>query len=284
MRRLHATLALVVATGCYGPKPQAGSSCASAPCPTGLVCSPASETCELVAVDAATDSAVDGPALDGPPLDAMPLDAPQPPQAMLVQQTTATSATMEPSLSVGLPAATTDGDVLVMIGGTPAGSLMSVTGGGASTWSRATSSTENYNIEVWFGRVDVASTSPITIAQNGATGHLRLWVGEWRGLAVPVLRDGEVASAGMVSPAQPPPITTPPMARDLVILGVADGAPNTFGVPEPDGWTALVPVTLESTVQVAWYRIYTAPVTVTATVAETAHKWDAALVAFRIAE
>ena len=44
----------VLVAACYAPKLQAGSPCDQGPCPAGLVCSPASLTCELVAIDAAT--------------------------------------------------------------------------------------------------------------------------------------------------------------------------------------------------------------------------------------
>lgn len=43
---------LVLVAACYAPHPPAGSPCDQGPCPVGLVCSPASLTCELVAVDA----------------------------------------------------------------------------------------------------------------------------------------------------------------------------------------------------------------------------------------
>lgn len=44
---------LLGVAACYAPNPQAGSPCATSPCPDGLVCSPATLTCERTAVDAA---------------------------------------------------------------------------------------------------------------------------------------------------------------------------------------------------------------------------------------
>jgi len=41
--------ALLVASACYSPHPQAGSPCPDNICPTGLVCSPATHTCEVTA-------------------------------------------------------------------------------------------------------------------------------------------------------------------------------------------------------------------------------------------
>ncbi len=61
-------LALVLLVGCYGAKAPAGAPCApDGSCPAGLVCSPASNTCEVTAVDA--------PRM----IDARPIDAAPPP-------------------------------------------------------------------------------------------------------------------------------------------------------------------------------------------------------------
>ncbi|HET9989301.1 MAG TPA: hypothetical protein VFQ65_12310, partial [Kofleriaceae bacterium] len=45
---------IVLLAACYAPHLGSGSPCSEGPCPAGLVCSPASQTCELVAVDAAS--------------------------------------------------------------------------------------------------------------------------------------------------------------------------------------------------------------------------------------
>lgn len=47
---------LLVVSGCFSPSPPAGTPCPNGVCPTGLVCSPASMTCETTAVDASIDS------------------------------------------------------------------------------------------------------------------------------------------------------------------------------------------------------------------------------------
>ena len=54
---------LLLLAACYAPHPGAGSPCSDGPCPPGLVCSPASQTCELTAVDASTSVPVDAPAV-----------------------------------------------------------------------------------------------------------------------------------------------------------------------------------------------------------------------------
>ena len=45
---------LALLAACYAPHLGTGSPCSEGPCPTNLVCSPATQTCELVAVDAAS--------------------------------------------------------------------------------------------------------------------------------------------------------------------------------------------------------------------------------------
>ncbi|MFN0249373.1 MAG: hypothetical protein ACKV2T_20980, partial [Kofleriaceae bacterium] len=61
---------IIVLVGCFSPSPQAGVPCAvSGECPTGLVCAPATNTCERFptttdaalggAIDSATDASID---------------------------------------------------------------------------------------------------------------------------------------------------------------------------------------------------------------------------------
>ncbi len=50
---------LLATTGCYSPHPQAGAPCPDGVCPTGLVCSAVTHTCELHAADASIDGAPD---------------------------------------------------------------------------------------------------------------------------------------------------------------------------------------------------------------------------------
>ncbi len=45
-------LAASLLVGCYSPSPQPGAPCADGRCPAGLVCSPATNTCERSAIDA----------------------------------------------------------------------------------------------------------------------------------------------------------------------------------------------------------------------------------------
>lgn len=64
---MRAALAIVL-VGCYAPSPQPGAPCANSRCPQGLVCSPATNTCEREAIDAAV---IDAP-IDAPVIDVMP--------------------------------------------------------------------------------------------------------------------------------------------------------------------------------------------------------------------
>ena len=262
--------------GCYAPHPQPGAPCGSGSCPAGLVCSPATQTCELHALDAALS---DSPApdarhdasIDAPP---PPVDAPSGPR--LVQQNTNhadSAATLSVTLA-NLPAA---GDVLVMIGGDPAGSLGSVTGGGA-TWTAAAKSTVNANVEIWVGVTD-GSSATVTIALPNTTSPMTIAVSEWAGLVATNLVDVTSIGDGLASPAVPAALTTT-NAKDLLLFGVGDGAPNTFGTPGPGSWTALDGVTGLIT-QGAWYRVVTATGTFGPGVGESNGHWDAALVALR---
>jgi hypothetical protein len=60
-RALPATAAITGLVACYGPTPPTGSPCGPGPCPAPLVCSPASQTCERTAVDAAAPDAWTSP-------------------------------------------------------------------------------------------------------------------------------------------------------------------------------------------------------------------------------
>ena len=46
-----------------------------------------------------------------------------------------------------------------MIGAAEHGGLASVTGGGVATWTRATRSLNNTNIEIWYGITDGSSAA-----------------------------------------------------------------------------------------------------------------------------
>ncbi len=242
------------------------------------MCSPATRTCERTAIDAA-------PAADAPPLDAAP-DTPRPPidapaTAMLVQQ--AANHADSDHVTISLASAPVSGDVLIMVGadihrGLPL--LGGVTGGGVATWNRAAVSSVNTNCEIWWGVTD-GSSSDVTIhGVSGDTSPKFGNVSEWSGLVTQAPVDGARALDGTTSPADPGAITTA-NAHDLLVFGVGDGVPNTFGVPAPGAWTALTPISADISLA-AWYRIQTVAGTVHPTVSETNGNWDAAVAAFTI--
>ncbi len=274
----RALIAIGVA-GCFTPQPPRGSPCATSPCPAGLVCSPATQTCELdpVAVDAR-------PAPDGmadAPIDARGLDA-APATAVLVQQITR-HVEVGASLSATLPSVPVSGHVLMMFGGNPSGPLATVSGGGVAVWTKLASSTVHLNLEVYAGVTD-GTSAVVTIDRPNANAPNTMWVGEWSGLAtLPIVGDGTAIADGVVSPAITAGVTTSPAGRDLVLFGVADGAGNTFGTPTPGAWIATTPIKGFSTHQSVWYRIEDANTTLDPSVTETSNQWDAALLALRIA-
>jgi hypothetical protein len=234
------------------------------------VCSPATQTCELRAIDAAVDtSSMIDAATDA-------VDAP-PNVPALQQQVTNYVATAD-SLSATLPATPAAGHLLVMIGATPAGGLTSVSGA-SSAWTLATSSLANANIEIWYAVAD-GSSATVTIARTNNMSNMWLAVSEWSGVTTPVVLEDAVAASGTTSPASAGSITTPGPA--LVMFGVANGSPNTFGAPTPGTWTLMTGVA-GADVQNEWYGVATGAGTFAPTVTETAHVWDAAIAAFRYA-
>jgi hypothetical protein len=263
---------VLAAAGCYSPHPQPGAPCGDGTCPAGLVCSPATQTCELEAIDAAVDDAPpDSPA------DAT-IDAPAP-TAHLVQQNVGSSALVASQLSIVLPNLPAAGNTLVFIGACPQAQLDGVAGGGIATWTRGAYSTVHGNIEIWYGVSDGTSA---TVTASLATCLGPFWgaVTEWSGLLASPADDAS-ATDGVTSPADPGPVTTT-HASDLLILGVTDNAPNTFGTPAPGTWTALDNPNSSFIKQASWYQIVSTPGDYDPRVPETSHTWDAALIALKI--
>jgi len=258
-------LIFAICGGCFAPHPQAGAPCPSGVCPEGLTCSPATQTCELRAVDARVP---DMPLVDtGGAIDSRPIE--------LLRQQITNYADTGPSLTATLPAPPTSGRMLVMIGANVSGALTSVTGGG-TTWTLATSSTRYANVEIWFGITD-GSSATVTITLNGSSSPIWMSVSEWSGLAA---LDAARSTFGATSPASAGAITT--TGPDLLLFAVADSVPNTFGTPTPGTWTAMTGTTGMYT-QLEWYRTEMVAGTYVPTVSETAGAWDAAIAAFHIA-
>jgi hypothetical protein len=205
----------------------------------------------------------------------VPVDAQQ--GSGLVQQVTAASEG-NTQLSATLTAAPASGHLLVMVGSAVQGPLMTVSGGGA-TWTMATRSTIHANVEIWYGITD-GSSSAVTITFTTITGQMWMSVSEWSGLVASSVVDKATATSGTSNPAASGSITTT-NARDLLIFGVGDRLPNTFGAPTGGPWTAMDGVTTTMFQQALCYRHVTATGTFAPTLPETGGYWDAGVVAFR---
>jgi hypothetical protein len=197
-------------------------------------------------------------------------------QVQPLQQASAYGPAPSQSLSATFPGTPEAGDVLVLVGATPLGSLASATGAAAS-WNRITRSTDNANIEVWVGVAD-GSGDTVTIARPGGTGEMAMAISAWRGVLASPAYDVAAARSGLASPATAGGLTTTGGSR-LLLFAVGSFLPNTFGVPVPDAWTALGGAEGGTIQHRTWYRIEAQGGTFAPTVTETDHRWDAALVA-----
>lgn len=195
-----------------------------------------------------------------------------------MQQITATSNNTNSPLVATLAARPSSGDLIVMIGAAEHGGLASVTGGGVATWMRATRSLNNTNIEIWYGISDGSSAA---VTATFPAYQLPIWmlVTDWSSMASTNLLDVTASTSGATSPASAGSITTT-FAHDLLIFGVADQTPNTFGVPQGT-WNAFTTVSSNATIQEVWYQIVTGTGTFAPGVTESHHSWDAAIAAFR---
>lgn len=218
-----------------------------------------------------TNAAVDSPPVE---IDAAIVDGPSVEAPMLVQQSVADAPNSNNPLVTTLPAPPIAGHLLVAIGADEAGRLSAVTGGGVASWSLAAQSLANTNIEVWYGVTDGSSATVTVTAEQDS---LPMWVvvGEWSGASV---FDGAKTAYASTSPASAGALSV--HAGDLVIFGVADQSPTTFGMPE-GGWIALMPVSSNHTEQRVWFTVAAATGTLAPSVTETALQWDAAVAAFR---
>jgi hypothetical protein len=209
----------------------------------------------------------------------------------IVQQQIATSATSTvTSLSV-TPTTTTVGNVLVMIGANWGCNLLSVSGGGVTTWQRAAYSTSNSNVEIWYGVVDTASSAAVVATLNtqaspagcGSTASGAQWMNftEWSGLWAAV--DAANAQAGSTSSASAPSITTT-NASDLLLFGATESTSNSFGAsPTPGTWTAMTSPTATWTKQSSWYQNVAASGAYQPAVTDSGStfRWEAAIAAFK---
>ncbi|MGE5182393.1 MAG: hypothetical protein ACM31C_10045 [Acidobacteriota bacterium] len=285
--RVQATIALgLTLAACYQPTAATGVPCAAnGDCPGTQVCDhgriPPVCVGTLPAIDAPsqpTDARLDAPSDAPRPPDAPPPDAP-PPTATLVQQVTSKVLSSD-SLMATLPAAPAAGHVLIMVGDSPQAQIVSVTGGGVATWSRAAIAFTSCNAEIWYGVTD-GTSSTVTISDPMTSSELWMNLSEWSGLSTTLTFDGAIAQGGTTSPASAGMLPTG-HAHDLVIFTVSDNTPNTYGMPGPGTWTAMTPVQISNCGQVEYYSIVNATGTYAPSVSVTTLTWDAAIAAFQI--
>ena len=274
---MRAVLAVVVVAGCYAPQPHPGAPCPDGICPTGLVCSPATMTCETAAIDARggdTSLVIDAHVSDATG-DAR-LDGSTTANAPVMRQQKTSFLAPNTSLSMTLNAAPVAGNVLIFVGATISGAV-TISGGGVTTWTLATQSLSNANEEIYYGITD-GTNAPITISRVDTATDIWMHVSEWSGLATSSLFESASSDAGLSSPASAGNITT--TAPALLVFGATDFLPNTFGTPTPGTWTALTPIVAAQVTQSVWYRLEPTPGTYNPQVTETGHEWEAAHAAF----
>lgn len=287
--RAQATIVLgLTLAACYQPTAATGVPCAAnGDCPGTQVCDHGKSPPVCVATLPAIDGPVQPPDAprDAPPdvplpPDAAPPDAPPPPPtATLVQQVTSKVLSSD-SLMATLPAAPAAGHVLIMVGDSPQAEIVSVTGGGVTTWTRAAISFTNCNSEIWYGVTDGTSAT-VTISDPMTSSELWMNLSEWSGLSTTLTLDGAIAMGGTASPATAGMLPTA-HAHDLLIFTASDNTPNTYGTPAPGAWTQMTGVQVANCVQAEWYTIVTTTGTYAPSVSVTNLAWDAAIAAFQI--
>ena len=234
-----------------------------------------------VALDAGNGHPPDGgTAIDGTAIDDA-TDATTSAGIALVQQTTASAPNTNAPLSATLSASPINGDLLVMVGAAEHGGLATVSGGGVTSWTRATRSLDNTNIEIWYGVCD-GSSATVTITFPAYTLPIWMAVSEWSGMASTNVLDSTRSISGNTSPAGAGTLATT-NAHDVLIFAVTDDTPNTFGAPTQGPWSAMTGVSPPPLVQAAWYREVSTAGSYGPTVTETAHSWESAAAAFRAA-
>lgn len=206
-------------------------------------------------------------------------DAP-PPTTMLVQQQIASDADAA-SVTATLGRRPTSGNVLIAVGASDRFLLATPVGGGVVSWTLATGSNSYANVELWYGVTDGTDAAVTVSCLCGDTGNMRLWVGEWAGLATDNLLEAAVSMDGSSRPgsATVPALTTVD-SDDLLIFAVSVFGSITSEASGGGTWTRLDSVPVSPAVQSEWYQLVKARGSYTPT-AGVNGDWDALLVAFR---
>ena len=162
-----------------------------------------------------------------------------------VQQAAATGGAALTSQTITLPANSTVGNTLVLLVScdhSNNATVSTVSGGGVTTWSKATATAAASGAgmaEIWYGAVTSAATV-LTVTLSGSTNWQLADLAEYSGINTTSPLDGATGTTGSASSFTAGPITTT-SAGDLVVTdawtGVASSA-STVG-PNTSGYTVL---------------------------------------------
>ena len=162
-----------------------------------------------------------------------------------VQQAAATGGAALTSQTITLPANSTVGNTLVLLVScdhSNNATVSTVSGGGVTTWSKATATAAASGAgmaEIWYGAVTSAATV-LTVTLSGSTNWQLADLAEYSGINTTSPLDGATGTTGSASSFTAGPITTT-SAGDLVVTDVWTGVANSASTvgPSTPGYTVL---------------------------------------------
>jgi Tfp pilus assembly protein PilX len=211
----------------------------------------------------------------------------------LRQQTTGAGANPVTLTLGSLPQAN---NLLILVGGNNFGLDFpgGVTGGGVTSWSRATIKNNNSDAEIWYG---ITNGSSATVTLHGAAGAHLPWgnLSEWSGMnqTQGSVLDVTAIGTGTTATATTTPGITTTNANDLIIFDVGANVSGcvTFCVnwgtgPTPGTWTPMTGVYSNDpgpNEQKSWYSIVSTAgaYNPSQTIGGGGGWWDAAMAAFK---
>lgn len=158
----------------------------------------------------------------------------------LVQQATG-SWSSGSSYTISLGSAPASGDVLVL-GSAGAGTTVSISSLSQTgvTWSKATSTTTNKDVEIWYGVAGASAGTTLTVTlSRTATAAIDGNLSEWSGIATSSeLLSGGYSSTSGTSATPTTSLVSPTSGKSALIYGVALQG-GTFSSGPTGGFTAL---------------------------------------------
>ncbi|HXX90088.1 MAG TPA: hypothetical protein VEI83_07695 [Acidimicrobiales bacterium] len=141
----------------------------------------------------------------------------------LVQQAVTGGAALT-SVTITLPGSTTAGNTLILSVADDSNhnaTVSSVSGGGVTTWTKATSAAASTALEgeaeIWLGAVTTSSTSSVVVSLSGSTNVQLANVSEWSGLAANPLDTATSTAPGVSATSFTAGPITPTVTGDLII-------------------------------------------------------------------